>query len=357
MSWRNKLRSASFRGVQFEVEATDRGAGRRLQVHEYPLRDEPYTEDLGRAARNFSIEGFLVGDDYLPRLNRLLKALEAPGPGTLVHPYYGAMQVCVDGQGTRVIHTKDEGRMCRFFVSFVEAGRLSNPSIAPSIGGQLLSAASKLLSVAGAGFIKRYLVESLPAFVPAAAKAFFASKGIEVTAELDSPTIVADVVSWSEGLDLPAAVAVVSDSYDIPTNTATPAREQIRENVSAAADLVKQSAIAQLATQVVEADWAIYDDAVAAMNEYSGYIDEAMDSADDEAYHQLSSVRVLLVKHIRRELTSAVRLTSYEPLQPMPALAVAHRLYGDASRDSEIVKRNGVRHPGFVSGPMQVLEG
>jgi prophage DNA circulation protein len=34
----------------------------------------------------------------------------------------------------------------------------------------------------------------------------------------------------------------------------------------------------------------------------------------------------------------------------LPALVVAHRVYGDATRADEIVSRNRVRHPGFVPG-------
>lgn len=39
----------------------------------------------------------------------------------------------------------------------------------------------------------------------------------------------------------------------------------------------------------------------------------------------------------------------------MPALLIAHRVYGDARRADDIVSRNRIAHPGFVSGG-QVLE-
>jgi prophage DNA circulation protein len=34
----------------------------------------------------------------------------------------------------------------------------------------------------------------------------------------------------------------------------------------------------------------------------------------------------------------------------LPALVVAHRLYGDAARADEITVRNGARHPGALRG-------
>lgn len=44
--WRDRLRDASFRGVPFSVDDDDASFGRRVQLHEYPKRDKPYTEDL-----------------------------------------------------------------------------------------------------------------------------------------------------------------------------------------------------------------------------------------------------------------------------------------------------------------------
>lgn len=58
------LRPASWRGVPFQVDSTDMGAGRRTQLHEYPQRDKPWVEDLGRAAREVAFDGFVTGADY-----------------------------------------------------------------------------------------------------------------------------------------------------------------------------------------------------------------------------------------------------------------------------------------------------
>ena len=47
-SWREDLRPASFRGVPFLVDESHVVIGRRVVLHEYPLRDKPYAEDLGK---------------------------------------------------------------------------------------------------------------------------------------------------------------------------------------------------------------------------------------------------------------------------------------------------------------------
>jgi prophage DNA circulation protein len=56
--WRDMLmQQASFRGVVFHVETGARLSGRRTVVHEYPKRNDPYAEDMGRAARRFHFQG------------------------------------------------------------------------------------------------------------------------------------------------------------------------------------------------------------------------------------------------------------------------------------------------------------
>ena len=56
MSWREQLQIASFRGVEFKVDSHSISGGRRVEVHEYPLHDTLYAEDLGRKARECSFD-------------------------------------------------------------------------------------------------------------------------------------------------------------------------------------------------------------------------------------------------------------------------------------------------------------
>ena len=127
MPWRDNLVRASFRGVPFHVNDTDAPvAGRRLVVHEYPGRDEPFVEDLGRRTKAWTIEAFVVGEDYARTRDRLIEACDVAGPGELVHPYLGSLQVqcraCSVSERTR------EGRMARFSLEFVESGANQFPT-------------------------------------------------------------------------------------------------------------------------------------------------------------------------------------------------------------------------------------
>ena len=85
-------------GVPFHTTESDTGVGRRNEVHEYPLRDLPYADDLGRRAREFQVNGYVVGENYLQERDALIEALEAYGPGELIHPKYGMLNVVVVGR-------------------------------------------------------------------------------------------------------------------------------------------------------------------------------------------------------------------------------------------------------------------
>jgi prophage DNA circulation protein len=97
------LRQASFRGVPFGVLAAEARFGRRLAVHEYPKRDKPFAEDMGRRTRPIAFTAFLVGNsrvygggDVLEQREKLIAAAETAGPGLLVHPTLGDLTVSLD---------------------------------------------------------------------------------------------------------------------------------------------------------------------------------------------------------------------------------------------------------------------
>ncbi|ELY2553005.1 DNA circularization N-terminal domain-containing protein [Cronobacter sakazakii] len=163
MSWKDNLQDASLRGVPFKVEEDEATFGRRVQVHEYPNRDKPWAEDLGRATRRFSVQAYLIGDDYFEQRNKLIEAIEKPGSCTLVHPYYGEMTVTVD-DAVRVSHSVSEGRMCRVSFSFIESGELSFPT-AGLATGQKLTGAAGFLDDAISSMFEAFGLDGLPDFL------------------------------------------------------------------------------------------------------------------------------------------------------------------------------------------------
>lgn len=120
MSWRDRFRPASFRGVEFKVDTGARSAGRRGVTFEYPKRDTPSDEDMGRRARRWVITGYVIGPDYDLDAALLEDNLNAEGPGLLIHPMMGEMRVRCDTytRGER----KEQGNMALFDMNFIEVG-------------------------------------------------------------------------------------------------------------------------------------------------------------------------------------------------------------------------------------------
>jgi len=119
--WFDYLRPASFRGAQFHVETGGKRGGRRNVTHEFPKRDDPYAEDMGRRARRWTISAYVIGDDYADRRDDLIDACEQEGPGLLVHPTIGEEQVVCDYY--HVVESRERGRMAEIEMQFTEAGQ------------------------------------------------------------------------------------------------------------------------------------------------------------------------------------------------------------------------------------------
>lgn len=176
MSWLDRLQPASFRGVPFLVETSDAEFGRRQVTHTAALVDVPTLEDLGRAADIFQIEGYLVGDDYDLVQEDLIKAIrDTPGAGRLVHPRYG--EKSVGASGFRVRHDNKEGRVCRFTVTFGEAGDLSQPTESTDGPNVLAGRADAISEVSEESFIDKFVATGFPQYVRDSAESTLTTLG------------------------------------------------------------------------------------------------------------------------------------------------------------------------------------
>jgi prophage DNA circulation protein len=148
--WIAQLKPASFRGVPFGVLTSENEFGRRQAVHEYPFRDKPYVEDVGRGTRRFMVRAFLIEDSLIygggPVIQQqinMIAAAETKGPGTLVHPTLGTLTVSVDsGAGLTVLEQWDAGRYFEITLRFIESGDKIFPSINTSTPANVISAAA-----------------------------------------------------------------------------------------------------------------------------------------------------------------------------------------------------------------------
>lgn len=392
MAWRDSLQPASFRGIAFKVETHDAQYGRRVVTHEYPERDKPYVEDLGRKARGFRVDGYVIGSNYQIDRDAIIAACEKRGPGTLVHPYLGTLQVVCESLTVR--ESKDEGGMAKVSMSFVEAGQSEYPSQRKDRLSALRTAADQVLDLAQVDFAADFLTDKLPAFVSDSAvshisdltdtlsdiggtllgvsewTAYSRSLSSLVSDAADLLGVpsslgerVAELISYISANAPQSKSAVYSmtglfrfgdDRPTIPETTTT--RRQQAANERAFSALVKQAACAEAARLAATTDFDTWDDAVAVQTVIADQIDTQMETAGDQQYIAMIGLRSQLVEAVPSN-DDLPRRTTVRVRSVVPSLVLAHQLYGDASRADEIVAQNRIRHPGFISpaGTLQVL--
>lgn len=392
------LRPASFRGVAFQVDVAALSAGRRVQVHEYPQRDKPWVEDLGRAARELSFTGFVTGEDYVAQANALLAALEESGPATLIHPWFGEAKVSVKDLA-RVSFDAALGRAA-FELAFVEAGDLTFPQPGSSTGAATRIAVSNLEASSIASFADKFSVKGFQDFVTAAANGNLAdalgfvggtsigkylgyANGLAASiaacqALVNAPSALGYKVLGMFGLSGLASTAAAwkaiagglsatsrHASVAPPATPAiiTPSRSQTTANEAAVNALNRQVLIAQAAgasslvgTAADTTPRISHEDLLATRTAVIAAIDAEALNCDDAVFGALQATRAAVWQDLSARARDRARLRTVNVPEVMPALAIAYDVHEDAARAAEIVARNRIRHPGFVpSGPLKVM--
>lgn len=406
MTWREDLRritiggreliGASFRGVPFLVESSERSGGRRVVVHEFPLRDQPFAEDLGKRAGVFRLDAYVIGDDYLAQRDALLTALEdTAGPGELVHPYHGIRRAICVTLGVREV--RSDGGMAAFSLEFQETpAQAPVPVTEIDSVGQVADGANKAATATDTEFQERFHPEGLPSFALASASAALtaatnalgaalapaasaegavqelagltgkvAALTQQATALVRAPAellglvrfVITDLVDTT--LAAPGAVMrALTDAYgvdmgpDVAETTATRVRE--RANQIAIVDGLRRVMAVEAARLAPLVPYDSIEAANAARDTVAALLQEQATSAGDTAYPALVNLRSDVMRAIPGN-TAFARIIRITLRTPIPSLLLAHRLYGSVNREPDIIARNGISHPGFVSGDLRVL--
>lgn len=402
MAWKEKLQPASFRGVPFDVESDDGTFGRRVQIHEYPSRDQPYVEDMGRATREMSFTAFLIGADYMDQRDRLLAAIEEAGAGTLIHPWYGERKVTIKDPA-RVSHSSRDGGMCTISLSFVEAGELAFPAARDSLGAQSLLAADKLQEVAVSDFAGSFSLEQMPSFVAADAlktlgdgltkieDALGFARGMlanpvgflkgQLPALLSDPVALAESVfgmfqrgqsvlasaqgifgrgdAYSMSRDAVRALTSTSTQFQAAPalpKSASPSLQRIAENRQAVNALMSRAVLVQASGMTATMDLPVYDDALQIRKLLAGSLDGESMTANDTVYVALQELRAKVHADVTNRMASSARLQTIRPVAVMPGLVLAYDRYEDVDREQQLVETNKLTRPGFVPAePLKVL--
>lgn len=119
MGWAEELQDASFRGVQFECTSTNEAVSKSLAIKQAPYSNDAEIEDMGNNPANISMNAVYSGEDYKTWHDALVAALLETGPGELIHPVHGIMQVNVVDYS--VDHNAENVDSCTISIKFIQA--------------------------------------------------------------------------------------------------------------------------------------------------------------------------------------------------------------------------------------------
>lgn len=394
-----RYRKASFRNIEFEVTDRSWSSGRRNHLHEYPDKDTPYAEDLGKKAENYPVTAFVIGDDYQSKRDALRKACLQRGPGKLVHPDYGTVTVLCDSITVR--ENNRAKRMATIELVFVEAGAQTIPETSIDLSDSVLSSASAMMDAAKNDFISGFslsegvagltsLVGNIADVATGAIDAI--GSGLEYAEDLtsdltsamnklvDAATTASELKNSAERfLNTPAELAsridtvfsvVASMAGKKPDAFATvrglTAQSNASENASTAnedarAEKLAMQNIEQLTKQVVVAKEAEiitnieFENADEATSVLESFVADAEEvelfepvEPSSELMQALRTTREAVVEYIREIILDLPRMRTIVLPERTPSLVLAYDLYEDLSRADEIVNRNKIPYPAFV---------
>lgn len=411
MTYIDRIQSGSFRNVSFFLDAHTLDGGRRAVLHEFPQRDDPYTEDLGRRGRSFAVEMHILGDDYFTQRDAMIRALEKKGFGILIHPYLGRKEVQVTNFSmTESIY---EGRICKFSVTFLERGKAINPTGFLGSVFSVFNQVNQVVEDLKAEFEKVYDVLGYPSFVaesitnaafgvtdifnealgviPATASEFSTIKGAISDLENSISTIISSPSDLFDGFTntQQGLTSITNNNSEkqqildyiienVGTDTdfieTTPSRIQEKSNGEAFFRTIKGIAIAQKITWLTQAatrpfDYTINEmanlvnDTIFSISDLEIARDDILNVADDfldsygdfdsrQSFVSLKAKFVSAIDDAQKSLKIKNKI-EFTTKATFPALAIVYDKTEQIKFEDDFVLRNQIKNPAKVSGGIQ----
>lgn len=415
VNWMRTWRRASYRGAEFWVDKDEVSTGRRLVVHQFPHRDTPYIEDMGREAGKVQVTAYVASDNALAESQKLYNACERGGAATLQLPEEKLKAQCESCQRA---WDKDKQGFLAFSLTFWRDGTGPGPfpsaylqrlafsaalDVPDTVGAMLARSVS---TIERAGYVRDLAAEKVRAIATAldtvrvalplaADRAPAITRAIQdlydeaptlaaigaagdrferqsfialETGSAEVPPLAARIGSVVEALrdaaTSPAAARValepLIEAFDVPTVAASTPSGQIAQQNGVAMDLALGAvAIAQWAVAVTEVTYEDRRSAVQARADISERFEVIVGLADaagaPDVCGTLAEVRDAAVRFISRVMTDLAPVQIYETGTSMPSLWWAWRLYGDAARAGVLAQRNRAIHASFMPREVEAV--
>ena len=364
--WLQAMQPASFRGAGFSFDVTGAEFGRRIVVHEYPDADVPDIEDLGREARRYTLQGWVIagpGNSFNYRADRdaLMQALDQPGPGVLVHPYLPDVKNVVVDEWS-MAETIAEGGMARFNMTFIGVDGVTGTQVAPNTPAQVQSAALVVQENSAAALSAQYNVSNYNDVPEAEGQLtdLLSSVGGTATAiaeVIENPPQISTLIQSL--IDPIINAAQLRELFSIVTEqpASSAASQQNRQALTTA---IQVEAVMTACTLSSNTTYTSSTEALAQLQVLQDAIDAIAANVDDATYVALEDLSAATAADVQARAANLATLTTVTLPESMPAIVLAQRLYGAANcvaAEVDILARNAIANPAFLpSGvPLEVL--
>jgi prophage DNA circulation protein len=375
-----------------DVADSDRTGGRRRAKHQFIDANDPEIDDLGKEGNEFRVRGYVLGDDYMTQRDQLLSVLQdVAGPGDLVHPFFGHLRAQVGP--VSLLESKEDGGVGTFQIEFSHAPLSSSPTATLDLNIAVISMANDLVISNRSNLLAEATILSQPTFALQSMAADLAAIASEMEDKLSplatltqelaimsaeikilkqqsvalvrTPGVMLDrLISVSVELvestllaPLKVAKALI-DVFALPaTDDAigdTLTRTTERANQALYADAMRTVLVAESARVVTGATFESLEQAIEARDLIANALDELAATAGSETFPDIVNLRSAILRAIPGDSALARVRTINQPID-VPSLVLSYLLYGDTDSAEDIIARNGVNHPGYVSGTLNVL--
>lgn len=375
------MKQASFRGVPFVIDNTEEDFGRSVVKHQFPAREKPFAEDLGKRLSVFVIDGFVIGADHLVQKDNLIAAAHVPGVGILEHPYYGTVRVICDG--IKVRNSAKEKRVTNFQFTFTEVGEQIFPSPVLNTTDNVLVQSQAAMQTFKEDFGPKWtftkesygaVLSAIDLMDQATSKIFDAklqyARETKFISLLDTlkrkiTSVTSDATELADDflelitfgiIDLDENEDGIPDFRDAFKNLIKlfsfgPKISATSPGSVAMQNLIIQSSVSAAAILSANIAYGSINEANVFRDILINKIDEIMLGVTEEpVLSALSILRLSVVQDVSERSNRLPRVSKVRLPVSRPAIAISNDLYGNVDREGDIITRNKVFHPGFVPG-------
>jgi prophage DNA circulation protein len=202
----------------------------------------------------------------------------------------------------------------------------------------------------------RQSVEDAGASMQTAAAAVSATSAFGTAVQSFVQSVAASAVDPSDAVRILSGMATYSISS---ITTQSQIGVGIADMQSACGALFRRTVLASLASASAQYQPSSQQDALAVSAQITALIDNeidvAGDSGDDSSYAALRTLRQAVIADLSARSAGISPVTTFEFAASLPALALATRIYRDATRADELVRQANPVHPAFFPVSFQAL--